>query len=40
MEELVPGVDRADMRSFLRDLAAAHAETREERLGAVFGAEP
>ena len=28
------------MRSFLRDLAAAHAETREERLGAVFGAEP
>jgi DNA-binding MarR family transcriptional regulator len=40
MEELVPGVDRADMRSFLRELAVAHAETREERLGTVFRAEP
>ena len=39
MEELVPGVDRADMRGFLRELAVAHAETREERLGTVFGAE-
>jgi DNA-binding MarR family transcriptional regulator len=39
MEELVPGVDRAGMRSFLRELAAAHAETREERLGNVFGPE-
>ena len=33
MEELVPGVDRAAMRGFLRELYAAHAETREERLG-------
>jgi DNA-binding MarR family transcriptional regulator len=39
MEELVPGVDRAEMRSFLRRLASAHAETRGERLGTVFGAE-
>ena len=39
MEELVPGVDRADMRRFLGELAAAHAETREERLGTVFGAD-
>jgi DNA-binding MarR family transcriptional regulator len=40
MEELVPGVDRDDMRSFLRELAVAHSETREERLGTVFGPEP
>jgi DNA-binding MarR family transcriptional regulator len=39
MEELVPGVDRARMRDFLRELATAHAETREERLGTVFGSE-
>ena len=40
MDELVPGVDRAEMCSFLRELASAHAETREERLGRVFGADP
>ncbi len=40
MEELLPGVDRAAVRGFLRDLAAALAETREERLGSVFGPEP
>ena len=37
MEELVPGVDRATMRGFLGELYAAHAETREDRLGNVFG---
>ncbi len=37
MEELVPGVDRAAMRAFLRELYDAHADTREERLGNVFG---
>jgi DNA-binding MarR family transcriptional regulator len=40
MEQLVPGVDRAAMRSFLGELYAAHAETREERLGNVFGTGP
>ena len=40
MEELLPGMDRAAVRGFLRELAAALAETREERLGSVFGAEP
>ena len=39
MEDLVPGVDRADMRRFLGELATAHADTREERLGMVFGAD-
>jgi DNA-binding MarR family transcriptional regulator len=38
MEELLPGVDRAAMQRFLRELYNAHAETREERLGNVFGA--
>ena len=37
MEELVPGVERIAMRGFLGQLYAAHAETREERLGDVFG---
>ncbi len=37
MEELVPGVDHTAMRGFLRMLYDAHAETREERLGNVFG---
>ncbi len=37
MEQLVPGVDRTAMRGFLRELYVAHAETREERLGNVFG---
>jgi DNA-binding MarR family transcriptional regulator len=40
MEELLPGMDRVAVRGFLRELAAALAETREERLGSVFGAEP
>jgi DNA-binding MarR family transcriptional regulator len=37
MEQLVPGVDRTAMRGFLRELYEALAETREERLGNVFG---
>ena len=37
MEELLPGVDRDAMRGFLGELYDAHAETREERLGNVFG---
>jgi DNA-binding MarR family transcriptional regulator len=40
MEQLVPGVDRTAMRGFLRELYEAHAETREERLGNVFGTGP
>ena len=40
MEELVPGVDRIAMRTFLREIYDAHAETREERLGNVFGSGP
>jgi len=40
MELLVPGVDRAAMVAFLRELYEAHAETREERLGNVFGTGP
>jgi DNA-binding MarR family transcriptional regulator len=38
MEELLPGVDRAEAQRLLGDLYRAHAETREERLGNVFGA--
>ncbi len=38
MEELLPGVDPAAMRRFLVELYDAHAETREDRLGSVFGA--
>jgi DNA-binding MarR family transcriptional regulator len=37
MEELLPGVDLLVMRRFLVELYEAHAETREERLGNVFG---
>ena len=37
MEQLVPGIDRAAMRGFLREIYDAHAGTREERLGNVFG---
>jgi DNA-binding MarR family transcriptional regulator len=37
MEELLPGVDLAGARSFFVELYDAHAETREERLGNVFG---
>ena len=40
MEELLPGVDLASMRRVLGDLYDAHAETRAERLGNVFGATP
>lgn len=37
MEQLLPGVDAAATRDFLRELYASHAETREERLGFVPG---
>jgi DNA-binding MarR family transcriptional regulator len=37
MEQLMPGIDRTGMRTFLRDLYDAHATTRQERLGNVFG---
>ena len=37
MEELLPGVDLAGARSFFVELNDSHAETREERLGNVFG---
>jgi DNA-binding MarR family transcriptional regulator len=40
MEELLPGVDHEATRVFLRSLYRAHAETRDERLGNVFGPEP
>jgi DNA-binding MarR family transcriptional regulator len=36
MEELLPGVDRAQVRHFFGELAYAHRTTREERLGDVF----
>ncbi len=37
MEELLPGVDVATTRGFFVELYDAHAETREDRLGNVFG---
>jgi DNA-binding MarR family transcriptional regulator len=37
MEELLPGVDVPATRDFFVDLYDAHAETREDRLGNVFG---
>jgi DNA-binding MarR family transcriptional regulator len=37
MDELLPGVDRADVRRFFGRLQLAHRETRDERLGDVFG---
>jgi DNA-binding MarR family transcriptional regulator len=37
MEQLLPGVDRSEVRRLMRELYRAHAETREERLGNVFG---
>jgi DNA-binding MarR family transcriptional regulator len=40
MEELLPGVDPATTRRFFAELYGAHAETREERLGHVFGPPP
>jgi DNA-binding MarR family transcriptional regulator len=38
MEELLPGVDVAATRHLLVELYDAHAQTREQRLGNVFGA--
>jgi DNA-binding MarR family transcriptional regulator len=40
MEELLPGVDQAMARRFMRELYDAHAETREDRLANVFGPGP
>ncbi len=37
MEVLLPGVDGDAMRRFLRELYESHAQTRQERLGNVFG---
>ncbi len=37
MEELLPGVDQAEVRRFFGELQTAHRGTREERLGGVFG---
>jgi DNA-binding MarR family transcriptional regulator len=37
MEELLPGADIEATRAFFLGLYDAHAETREERLGNVFG---
>ena len=37
MEELLPGVDRAELRRFFGGLQRAHAETRQDRLADVFG---
>lgn len=39
MEELLPGVDHAQVRRFFGELQDAHRTTRQERLGAVFGPE-
>jgi len=36
MEELIPGVDRDELRATLAGLYAAHAQTREERLANAF----
>ncbi|HXN60383.1 MAG TPA: MarR family winged helix-turn-helix transcriptional regulator [Acidimicrobiales bacterium] len=40
MEELLPGVDREELRRFFGDLQRAHAETRQHRLADVFGPPP
>ncbi len=40
MDELLPGVDRDEARRSLETLYAAHATTREERLGGVFKVRP
>jgi DNA-binding MarR family transcriptional regulator len=37
MEALIPGVNRDELRHSLRELYAAHAHTRDERLANVFG---
>jgi DNA-binding MarR family transcriptional regulator len=37
MEQLLPGVDRHEVRRLLGQLYGAHAQTREERLRDVFG---
>jgi DNA-binding MarR family transcriptional regulator len=39
MDQLLPGVERNAAKAFLRELYAAHAETREERLSTVFGSD-
>jgi DNA-binding MarR family transcriptional regulator len=39
MEELLPGVDRAQVREFFGELQDSHRSTRQERLGTVFGPE-
>jgi DNA-binding MarR family transcriptional regulator len=37
MEDLIPGVNRQELRRALGELYAAHARTREERLADAFG---
>jgi DNA-binding MarR family transcriptional regulator len=37
MEELIPGVERGELRRVLDELYEAHAQTREERLANAFG---
>ncbi len=37
MEELLPGVDQVEVRRFFGRLQLAHRETRDQRLGDVFG---
>jgi len=37
LESLIPGVSRDEVRRSLDELYRAHAETRAERLGTVFG---
>jgi len=37
MEELIPGVERGELRRQLDELYEAHAKTREQRLADVFG---
>jgi DNA-binding MarR family transcriptional regulator len=40
VEALIPGVSHDELRATLSDLYDAHARTREERLGNVFGPAP
>jgi DNA-binding MarR family transcriptional regulator len=37
LEELIPGVERHELRRMFDELYGAHAKTREERLANVFG---
>lgn len=39
MEELLPGVDQAQVRQFFGMLGDSHRSTRRQRLGTVFGPE-